>query len=181
MDRAMQTLGRNGARRKGTNHMNVNTLGTTSVVGGASTAADVSDASSTIASADLDALGVASQSSISPEGGLFGELASLSQSDPSKFKKVATEISQKLKDAATQATGDQAKFLTKMAGKFDQAAQTGDMSVLKPEGPGGAHGHHHRKHDTGQGNAPSSPFGVLSQIISSSLQDVTATSAASQA
>ncbi len=163
--------------------MNVNSLGTSSVVAGASATADVTDASSTIASTDLDALGMASQSSISPEGGLFGELASLAQSDPSKFKKVAAEISQKLKDAAAQATGDQAKFLTKMAGKFDQAAQTGDMSVLKPEGTGGAQGHHHhRKHDTGQaaGNAQSSPFGVLSQIISSSLQDVTGTSAASQ-
>jgi hypothetical protein len=155
--------------------MNVTSVGATSSI--------LNTRSTTAASTDADALPVASQSTISPEGGLFGELASLAHSDPAQFKKVAEEVSQKLKDAASQATGDQAKFLSKMADRFGQAAQTGDMSALKPEKAGGAHPHHHKHGDSGQDQSgtQSSPFQTISQVISSSLQDVTGTSSPSQA
>lgn len=140
------------------------------------------------ATTDVDGLPVAFQSTISPEGGLFGQLASLAQSDPADFKQVAGEISQKLSTAASQATGDQAKFLTSMADKFGQAAQTGDMSALKPpgaEGTAGAQGHHHHHHhaSTGQDSngsqSSSSPFQAVSQAISSALQGVTGSASTS--
>ncbi|HTN54383.1 MAG TPA: hypothetical protein VML50_18390, partial [Anaeromyxobacter sp.] len=83
---------------------------------------------------DPSGLPPATQSSISPEGGLMGELSELSQSDPSKFKAVMQEIAEKLQGEASQASGDKAQALGNLADKFDQAAQTGDMSSLQPSG-----------------------------------------------
>ncbi|HUO49550.1 MAG TPA: hypothetical protein VMU09_12015 [Acidimicrobiales bacterium] len=174
------------AGRKGTDQMNVNTVGTTGSLVGASSTAAVGT-SSTDAATDVDALFPATQSSISGPGSLFGELASLAQSNPDEFKKVAGDIAQKLKAAAANATGDQAKFLSSMADKFGQAAQSGDMSVLRPGGPGGSggaqHAHHHRHGGSGQasGDSGSSAFQELSQIISSALQDDSSTTSASPA
>ncbi len=130
---------------------------------------------------DADDLPGATQTSISREGDLFGQLASLSQSDPGAFKQVASEISQKLEAEAAQATGDRAQFLSKLADRFGQAAQTGDMSALKPDGAQGAHKHHHHGHQASSassGSAQQQPLESLSQIIESSLEDVTGTTSA---
>jgi hypothetical protein len=72
---------------------------------------------------------------------LFKELQKLQSSDPAEFKKVLTDAAQKLKDAAGQQSDPTtASFLTNLADKFQQAADTGDLSVLKPSAPDGAYG-----------------------------------------
>jgi hypothetical protein len=116
----------------------------------------------------------ATQTTVSPEGGLFGQLSQLSQSNPDEFKQVAAEISQKLKDEAGQATGDKATFLNNLADKFNQAAQSGDMSSLKPSS---SHGHHkHGHHHGGAGASGQGGQDSLSQIIQQALTDVTGSS-----
>ncbi len=149
--------------------MDVTSIGSTSAVSSVTTTAaqptPVDDAS----------LPDAARTTISPEGGLFGQLADLAQTDPAKFKKATAEIAEKLKQAAGEASGDRAKFLGQLADRFDQAAQSGDPSVLKPQGAGGAHPHgHHHHHGGGAGGHGGAPSGLssLAQIVSAALQDV---------
>ncbi|HTP24861.1 MAG TPA: hypothetical protein VMK12_04280 [Anaeromyxobacteraceae bacterium] len=131
-----------------------------------------------------DALLDATQSSISPEGSLFGELASLSKEDPTRFKQVAQEISDKLKEEAGSATGKKAQLLQAMSDKFAQAAQTGDATSLKPAGAqntGGHHGGHHHKHASGgvgDEASPSSSLPSLADVIQQALQDSATSSSA---
>ncbi|QEL14314.1 hypothetical protein [Limnoglobus roseus] len=99
---------------------------------------------------------------ISGPGKLFSELQQLSVSDPDKFKAVTADIAAKLKEAAgTDASSTAAaaapgasSLLTDLAAKFQQASDTGDVSVLQPKagGPGGAGGHHHHHHGVGTYN-----------------------------
>jgi hypothetical protein len=78
-----------------------------------------------------------------------------------------------------------ASFLNKLADKFDQAAQTGQMPNLQPQGLQGAGGHHHHHHvqsyqsqaaDTdgtssaaSSGSSQQTPFN-LAQVIQNALQ-----------
>ena len=122
----------------------------------------------------------ATQTSISREGGLFGQLSSLAQSNPTEFKQVAGEIADKLKAEAGQATGNQATFLGNLADKFSQAAQTGDLSALKPQGAGGQHhGHHHHHHASSGSSSGQAGGDSIMQIIQQAIQDVTGSSGAS--
>ncbi len=74
----------------------------------------------------------------------MSELNDLATSDPAKFKQVTSDIAQKLRDAASSASGGQADFLTKLADKFQQASDSGGVSASKPPaGAGGHHGGHH--------------------------------------
>jgi flagellar motor switch protein FliG len=118
---------------------------------------------------------------VSKMGDLMSQLQQLSQSDPAKFKQVMAEISDKLKAQAGDATG-KADFLNKLADKFSQASQTGDMSALKPpqaqQGAGAAHHHHgHHAHAATYANTAqqTQPTDSLAQIIQSALKDVSAT------
>ena len=52
-----------------------------------------------------------------------------------------SNIVQQLQTAAQNATGPQAKMLSDLAAKFQNAEQTGDLSQLKQTG-GGRHHHH---------------------------------------
>lgn len=72
---------------------------------------------------------------LSPMGQLMSKLESLSESDPDKFKEVASQISEKLKAAAEKATGKDKEMLTKMAEQFAKASESGDMADLKPPKP----------------------------------------------
>jgi hypothetical protein len=81
---------------------------------------------------------------ISGLGKLFAELQALQSQDPAKFKSVLTDISTQLQNAAKQVTGGQADFLTKLADQFQTAANTGDLSSLRPA----HHGHGHHAHAT---------------------------------
>jgi hypothetical protein len=118
---------------------------------------------------------------VSERGKLMQELSDLQSSDPGKFKKVSEEISEKLKEAASSASGHQAAFLNKLADKFGQAAQSGDMSALQPTGgAGGHHGHHHVHKYAAQQQATDASGGQqqsgvdVAQIIQSTLDGVSA-------
>ncbi|HET6437249.1 MAG TPA: hypothetical protein VFG59_04255 [Anaeromyxobacter sp.] len=123
----------------------------------------------------------ATQSSISPEGNLFAELDSLSKQDPTRFKEVAQKVADQLKEEASNSTGKRAQFLTSLADRFGQAAQTGDASSLQPPEAGAKahHGGHHHKHGgsqtSGAGSQPGSS-GSLADIIQQALQDTDTTS-----
>ena len=72
---------------------------------------------------------------ISGPGKVFAGLKQLASQDPAKFKEVASDIADKLKDAAGTAgssAAGAAQFLTDLASKFETAAQTGDVSGLQP-------------------------------------------------
>ena len=81
---------------------------------------------------------------------LFKELQKLQSTDPTEFKKVLADAAKKLKDAAGQQSDSTAAgFLTNLADKFQQAADTGDLSVLKPPTTlDGAYGPPPRSRDT---------------------------------
>jgi hypothetical protein len=85
-------------------------------------------------------------SAISSFANLMSELQQLQQNDPTKFKAVMADIASTLKTDAQNATGSQASALNNLAAKFDQAAQTGQMPNLQPQGQQGAGGHHHHHH-----------------------------------
>jgi len=96
------------------------------------------------AAIDQNASSVSESLGISKMGQLLGKLQQLQQSDPEKFKQICASIASKLNEAAgNQGTGSEG-ILSKLASKFDQAAQTGDISSIMPQ-----HKHHHR-HGTAQ-------------------------------
>jgi hypothetical protein len=87
---------------------------------------------------------------LSSMGQYFSELKQLSTQNPAEFKKITSEISQKLDTQAQNSTDPtQATQLKAIAGRFDQASKTGDFSSLLPPQSGTAaaggkrHGHHH--------------------------------------
>src|SRR5262249_29576746 len=70
-------------------------------------------------------------------GELMSKLQELQSADPDKAKQVLSSIATALSDKAQ--TGDAPdSHLQDLADRFAQAAQTGDLSVLRPHG-----GHHH--------------------------------------
>ncbi len=153
-----------------------------------STVSAVTTAATQVGQVTSGTLPDATQTSVSPEASLFGQLSSLAQSDPARFKQVAQEISDKLKDAAGQATGGKADFLNQLAARFGDAAQSGDASVLKPDGSGGAqgaggahrhHGHHAHHAAMQSGATQSAPSDTVAQIIQTALTDTDGTTAAS--
>jgi hypothetical protein len=75
---------------------------------------------------------------ISGPGQLLGQLQQLQAQDPTKFKQLVSDIASQLQAAAQQTTGIQANFLSELAGKFQTAATTGNVSSLLPN----HHGHH---------------------------------------
>ncbi len=127
---------------------------------------------------------VSDQIDFSQIGQLFSQLQQLQTSNPTEFKQVLTDAATKFKAAAAQSTDpQQTAFLNNLAGKFQTAADTGNLSALKPDSsPGGssgysAHGHHH--HHGGAGGASSanntsgtsatpSPQDLLSSILGTS-------------
>jgi hypothetical protein len=122
-------------------------------------------------------------SAISSFANLMSELQQLQQNDPTKFKAVMADIASTLKTDAQNATGSQASALNNLAAKFDQAAQTGQMPNLQPQGQQGAGGHHHHHHvqsyqsqaADGTSSAASSGFSQqtpfnLAQVIQNALQ-----------
>lgn len=83
-------------------------------------------------------------------GELFGKLEQLQKSDPEGLKQVLTDAASKLKEAASKQTDPTAaSFLNDLAGRFEKAADSGDLKSLHPEvssdasGPSGHHGHQH--------------------------------------
>lgn len=129
---------------------------------------------------------------ISKPGKLFGDLASLAQSDPDRFKAVTADIAKKLKDAAGSESGSQAAFLNKLADGFASAAQSGSAADLAPAGKargGHHHGGHRQMHGSGGadltgamgGGSGDSLAQVIQGIISGALGSSSASAAATTA
>ncbi len=119
---------------------------------------DISAVNSTVNVYDIDAISQANAAATTPApiapdattsqvsgpAQWMSELQNLRKSDPDKFKQVTGEIADKLQQEASSATGQQATFPNKLADRFSQASQSGDMSALQPSGGvSGHHGHHH--------------------------------------
>jgi len=143
----------------------------------------------------------ASHTRLSKLGDLMSKLQDLETSDPAKAKQVLTSIASALSDKAST-SGD--PHLTELADKFTEAAKTGDLSGLTPNGPpagarghGGHHGHPHgppppdgaasstspttdasaaseSSWTARYANGASNPLGQLVSIISTALSSVSA-------
>jgi len=124
---------------------------------------------------DRDGDGDGGGAKVSKYGQLMSQLQNLEQSDPAKAKQVLGEIASKLSDAAKQAGGDRGKMMSALADKFQQAAQTGDLSGLKPPASGAPHGGHHHGHhkatasySAAQASTSASPADVISSVLAGS-------------
>lgn len=130
--------------------------------------------SSTSPASPTSTSGAAATATISTPGQLFGELQQLSQQNPSKFKAVAAQLASTFQNAASQATGPQAQFLTQLANQFTQASQTGTLQppqgVQGSQGAGGAAGGHHHHHHHGGGGGVSSLIGGDSSSVDTAYQ-----------
>jgi len=101
---------------------------------------------------------------------LLSELQQLQQTNPTQFKTVMADIASTLQADAKNATGTQATFLNNLATQFSQAAQTGQMPNLQPQGQQAAGGHHHHHVQSYQSQSASSTTGATSSSSSSSQQ-----------
>lgn len=105
----------------------------------------------TTQSSSSSGVGDAATTSVSKPAELMAKLQQLQQSDPEKLKSVLSDISKQLQDTADK-TGD--KGLAKLADKFADAAQSGDLSGLQPQ-----HHHHHGGHGGPRGAGGPPPGG----------------------
>jgi len=94
------------------------------------------------------------QINFSQVGQLFQELSQLQTQNPSAFQQVMQDAVTKLQDAAKQQTDpNAAQFLNNLADRFQQAANTGNLSALQPANEAHhAHGHHHHHHAAASDN-----------------------------
>ena len=159
----------------------INSLG--SAIAALSVASIFQSSGSGAATSVADAVGGGGDSaSISGPGKLFSALNELASQNPTKFKEVAADIADKLKEAAqaltggstdstgtTSSVGGPGGLLTDLAAKFEQAAQTGDVSGLQPPAHHG-HRHHVGSYDqTGQATPPPPPLDSTSRVDLKSL------------
>ena len=69
---------------------------------------------------------------VSQQGKFMSQLQQLQQQDPAKFKQFMANEATKLEDAASKTTGGEARKMTEMATKFQQAASSGDLTSFQP-------------------------------------------------
>ena len=105
-------------------------------------------ASPLISSVDSDGEGNGS-ARLSGLAQAMSKLQTLEKSDPAKAKQVLSDIANKLQAKGKELGGAEGARLNTLAGKFQQAAASGDLSALQPAGQaqagqqqGGHHGHH---------------------------------------
>lgn len=73
---------------------------------------------------------------LSKPGEMYSKLQELAKSDPEKLKQVCADIAQKLKSASESDSGSGSnKMLSDLAQKFQNVADGGDVSQLKPPEP----------------------------------------------
>jgi hypothetical protein len=99
----------------------------------------------------------ADQTQLSKMGELMSQLQDLENTNPDQAKQVLSNIASQLSDQANT-TND--PHMQQLSDKFAQAAQTGDLSGLKPQG---GHGHHHHG---GGGGASSNDATTAASTIS---------------
>src|SRR5262249_5938475 len=138
-----------GRRIRGTN-MDINGITNTGSLNGVMDVTSGSRTSRTSSVPPPQAGGAASVN-ISRPGELLSKLQQLQQSDPDKFQQVVSGIADKLHTEAQNASGADSQALGKLADRFAQVAQTGDLSALQPKGgpptaAGDATHHHHGHH-----------------------------------
>jgi len=121
--------------------MNVNSVG----LGTSVSALDSLFAPAAAGQAGAPAAPASCGSNISGFASAMSSLQQLQQSDPAKFKQVMASIASELEADAKGATGSKAQFLAQLAGKFQQASQTGTMAPLESSSATSTHhGHRHR-------------------------------------
>ena len=101
-------------------------------------------------------------------GQLFQQLSQLQTTDPAEFTQVVTDAANKLTAAAQQDTDPaQANFLNNLASKFQDAAQTGNLSAFEqqpstssstPAYQGRGHHHHHHGGGSSSGSSTATQF-----------------------
>ncbi len=92
----------------------------------------------------------------SPSNQMFNNLQALQKSNPAKCKKTLMDISHQLQLAAQHSTGQQAQMFSDMSAKYQQAAQSGDLTPLKSISTG-ATGTINALGAGGQPNTPNNP------------------------
>jgi hypothetical protein len=101
-------------------------------------------------------------------------LQQLSQQNPTEFKAVAAQLATTFQNAASGASGQDAKALTALANQFTQAAQTGSLQPPQgsqtPQGVGGGHHHHH--HHGGGGGSSAGPSSAIQQAFQSAISEL---------
>lgn len=76
------------------------------------------------------------EAKLSKVGQQMSQLSKLQTSDPEKFKAAAQEISDKLAEAAKNSTDEgESSALNEMSAQWAEAAESGEMSSLKPKAP----------------------------------------------
>jgi hypothetical protein len=107
-----------------------------------------------------------SSAQISGPGALLSKLQQLKTQDPAKFKQVLSDIATKLQTLAQQqGQNPSSQWLTKLADKFQTAANTGDLSALQPTAHQGHH-HHHASGAAGAYAQNSADSSTLQQAVS---------------
>lgn len=116
-------------------------------------------------------------SSVSNPGMLFSQLQSLSQQNPTEFKKITAQVAQNLQTASAGSSSP-AGVLSQMASNFQHASQTGSFSDLFTHSPQtasqqaaatAASGHPHQQYAQSNGAADTSS---LSSIFSQALSQI---------
>ncbi len=174
--------------------MNINSLYGNQATASTSNVGAVNPSSAGVSSVPPP-MGGAATAAISTPGQFLSEMQQLSQQNPTEFKAVAAQVATSFQNAASQATGSQAQFLTNLANQFSQAAQTGSLqaaqggaaqgpqaaSASQAGGSAGAH-HHHHHHGGGGGAAQSSDvqqaFQSAMSILSQATQGASGTTSA---
>jgi|HubBroStandDraft_5_1064220.scaffolds.fasta_scaffold384512_1 hypothetical protein len=139
--------------------MNIqNTYATTQTTAPIVNLTSVAQSSNSPSSVPPAATGSAATASISTPAQFFNQLQQLSQQDPTQFKAVASQLATSFQNAASQASGPQAKALNNLANQLDQAAQTGQLQPPQSaQGAAGSSqaggGYHHHHHHGGGGSA----------------------------
>lgn len=116
------------------------------------------------------------QASFSAMGQMMSQMAQLQNTDPTKFKATAQQISTDLAQQAQSAgTIQQSQMLSGLSTKFAQAASTGSMDSLKPQHRGS------RSSGAQQGGAMSDATSVISQDLSAVVSNAGLSATASNA
>ncbi|HEX4339077.1 MAG TPA: hypothetical protein VH062_24385 [Polyangiaceae bacterium] len=126
------------------------------------------------AQADSAGLGAPATASISGPGRMFHQLQQLSESDPTKFKQVMSDMASSIRADAKNATGDEATRLSSIADRLDKVSQSGNLSDLappRPQGGGGAQGAHHGHHHGGGHHGGGAIMSDLENAFSSATSD----------
>ena len=121
---------------------------------------------------ETSSIGPATVTRISKQGDLLSRLRDLQDSDPEQFQATMKEMAGKLRAEAKESSGDKAKALNDLADKVTEAAETGDLSVLKP--PSGGRG---GRPPGGPGGPP--PGGAPPGGVAAAEEDASSTSSSS--